>query len=60
MSMQFYEEMGVGLMDCPPDVPRPLRVGQQVTARHPLTRQLHDGTILTTKGSKYRYVKCAG
>ena len=48
-----YEEVGVG-MEVPPELPRPLRVGQEVTARHPLTRQLHDGVILTVKGNKYR------
>lgn len=41
-------------MDLPPELPKPLAVGQEVTARHPATRQLHDGTILTCTGSKYR------
>jgi DIRP len=49
-----YEECGPG-MEVPPEVPRPLRVGQEVTARHPVTRQIHDGVILTVKGSKYRW-----
>lgn len=48
-----YDEVGVGL-DVPPDLPRPLRVGQDVTARHPVTRQLHDGVILTVRSSSYR------
>lgn len=48
-----YDEVGVG-MEVPPELPRPLRVGQAVTARHPATRQLHDGQVLTVKGSKYR------
>ncbi|KAJ9508176.1 hypothetical protein QJQ45_021560 [Haematococcus lacustris] len=48
-----YKEVGLGA-EVPPDVPRPLTVGQQVVARHPVTRQLHDGVILTIKGSKYR------
>lgn len=48
-----YEEVGPG-MEVPADMPRPLRVSQQVTARHPITRHLHDGFILTTKASKYR------
>ena len=30
------------------------QVGQRVTARHPVTRQLHDGDILTTGHSLYR------
>ena len=42
------------------ELPRQLRVGQHVTARHPVTRQLHDGTILTVKGSKYRWALCIG
>lgn len=48
-----YEEAGLG-SEVPPELPRPLRVGQEVVARHPGTRQLHDGVILTVKGSKYR------
>ncbi|KAK9790510.1 hypothetical protein WJX73_001100 [Symbiochloris irregularis] len=48
-----YEEVGCG-NEVPPDVPRPLQVGQRVTARHPVTRQLHDGDILTTGHSLYR------
>ena len=31
-----------------------MQVGQRVTARHPVTRQLHDGDILTTGHSLYR------
>jgi hypothetical protein len=41
-------------MEVPPDVPRPFKVGQPVVARHPGTRQLHDGIILTIKSNKYR------
>ncbi|GFR47546.1 hypothetical protein Agub_g9269 [Astrephomene gubernaculifera] len=48
-----YEEAAQG-MDFPMELPRQLRVGQEVTARHPISRQLHDGVILTVKGSKYR------
>ncbi|KAG2495072.1 hypothetical protein HYH03_006683 [Edaphochlamys debaryana] len=48
-----YEEVAMGL-EVPPDMPRQLRVGQHVTARHPQTRQLHDGVILTVKGRTYR------
>ncbi len=49
-----YEELGPGSQEVPSDLPRPLRVGQEVTARHPRSRQLHDGVILTVQGSKYR------
>ncbi|GIL51183.1 hypothetical protein Vafri_7252 [Volvox africanus] len=48
-----YEEVALG-MEVPHELPRQLRVGQEVTARHPHTRQLYDGVILTVKGSKYR------
>jgi hypothetical protein len=41
-------------MDVPPELPRPLKVAQAVVARHPGTRSLHDGIILTIKSSKYR------
>ena len=33
-----------------------VQVGQRVTARPPVTRQLHDGDILTTGGS---FLRCA-
>jgi hypothetical protein len=48
-----YEEVGLGA-DVPPELPRPLRVGQEVVASHPVTRQLHDGLILTIKKDNYR------
>jgi hypothetical protein len=48
-----YEEVGLG-GEVPPEIPRPLYVGEEVCARHPATRQLHDGVILTVKGTKYR------
>ncbi|KAF8062087.1 UBE2T [Scenedesmus sp. PABB004] len=48
-----YEVSGVG-NEVPPDMPRPLRVGQGVVARHPATRSLHDGIILTIKPRQYR------
>lgn len=41
-------------MEVPPVFPRPLRVGQEVVARHPATRQLHDGIILTAQRHQYR------
>mmetsp|Transcript_10942 Transcript_10942/g.27613 ORF Transcript_10942/g.27613 Transcript_10942/m.27613 type:complete len:992 (-) Transcript_10942:55-3030(-) len=42
--------------EVPPGFPRPLVVGQRVTARHPVTSQIHDGSILTVDhlNSKYR------
>ncbi|KXZ49229.1 hypothetical protein GPECTOR_22g820 [Gonium pectorale] len=48
-----YEEVAHGY-EVPPDLPRQLRVGQEVTARHPGSGQLYDGVILTVKGNKYR------
>jgi len=35
-------------------LPRPLTVGQRVAARHPATRQLHDGSVLTVAHNTYR------
>jgi hypothetical protein len=35
-------------------LPLPLGVGQRVAARHPATRQLHDGSVLTVANSYYR------
>ncbi|GLC49109.1 hypothetical protein PLESTB_000183400 [Pleodorina starrii] len=48
-----YEEVALG-MEVSHELPRQLRVGQEVTARHPYSRQLYDGVILTVKGNKYR------
>ncbi|WIA17880.1 hypothetical protein OEZ85_009380 [Tetradesmus obliquus] len=48
-----YEAAGLG-MEVPPELPRPLKVAQAVVARHPGTRSLHDGIVLTIKSSKYR------
>ena len=36
-------------------MPRPLMVGQRVTARHPATGQIHDGSILTVDHSNSKY-----
>lgn len=49
----MYEAGGVG-GEVPTDMPRPLRVGQSVVARHPGTRMAADGIVLTIKPSKYR------
>lgn len=48
-----YEALGPGC-DVPADMPRQLRVAQPVVARHPATRSIHDGIILTLKPNKYR------
>ncbi|MEW5313720.1 MAG: hypothetical protein WDW38_005261 [Sanguina aurantia] len=53
ISRSKHEEAGAGA-EVPAELPRPLRVGQEVTARHPGTRQLHDGQVLTAKGGRYR------
>ena len=50
-----YHELRTGLRDClPPDLARPLTVGQKVIARHPKTREIHDGSILTVDRSRCR------
>ncbi|GAX80922.1 hypothetical protein CEUSTIGMA_g8357.t1 [Chlamydomonas eustigma] len=52
---RIYDEAGSGSgLEVPAELPRPLRVGQAVVARHPGVKALHDGTILTVNGSKYR------
>ena len=48
-----YAELGPGA-EVPADFPRQLQVGQKVTARHPITRQLHDGDVLTVAANSYR------
>ena len=40
--------------DVPAALPRQLTVSQRVTARHPVTRQLHDGDVLTIAPDCYR------
>jgi hypothetical protein len=37
-----------------PTYPLPLHVGQRVTARHPRTRNIHDGQVLTVDVDKAR------
>ena len=46
--------------DIPAALPRQLTVSQRVTARHPVTRQLHDGDILTIAPDCYRCVTSSG
>jgi hypothetical protein len=55
-----YEAGGVG-SDVPTGLPRPLRVGQAVVARHPAVRAAADGIVLTIKPTKYRvqFNRCA-
>lgn len=48
-----YEEVGYG-NETPAEMPKPLHVGQRVTARHPITRHLHDGDVLTVAPNCYR------
>jgi hypothetical protein len=48
-----YDEVAAGGM-LPLEAPLQLQVSQAVVARHPVTRGLHDGIILSIKGPKYR------
>jgi len=48
-----YAELGRGV-DLPVAYPRQLQVGQKAVARHPVTRQLHDGDVLTVTSNSYR------
>ncbi len=50
-----HRQVGYG-NETPAEMPRPLTVGQRVTARHPLTRQIHDGDVLTVAADTYRCV----
>jgi hypothetical protein len=47
-------EVGPAGVELLPETPRQLRVGNAVTARHPTTRQLHDGVVLNVKEDKYK------
>jgi hypothetical protein len=50
-----YHELRTGLREgLPVDLARPLTVGQKVIARHPKTREMHDGSILTVDRSRCR------
>ncbi|KAG6479543.1 hypothetical protein ZIOFF_063009 [Zingiber officinale] len=50
-----YAELRAGLREgLPPDLARPLSVGQRVIACHPKTRELHDGSVLTADRSRCR------
>ncbi|CAK9869126.1 unnamed protein product [Sphagnum jensenii] len=50
-----YHELRIGLREClPADLAHPLTVGQKVIARHPKTREMHDGSILTVDRCRCR------
>ncbi|KAL8486249.1 hypothetical protein ACS0TY_023092 [Phlomoides rotata] len=49
---QYTELRKVGRGGWPPDLPRPLSVGQCVVAIHPKTREIHDGRVLTVEHSR--------
>ncbi|CAK9220289.1 unnamed protein product [Sphagnum troendelagicum] len=50
-----YHELRTGLREgLPVDLARPLTVGQKVIARHPKTREMHDGSILTVDRCRCR------
>ncbi|KAL8524983.1 hypothetical protein ACS0TY_014569 [Phlomoides rotata] len=52
---KHYTELREGFRDgLPPDLARPLSVGQRVIAIHPKTREIHDGSVLTVEHSKCR------
>ncbi|KAL8121600.1 protein ALWAYS EARLY 3-like isoform X3 [Apium graveolens] len=50
-----YTELHSGTREgLPTDLARPLSVGQRVTAIHPKTREIHDGSVLTVDHSRCR------
>ncbi|CAK9266551.1 unnamed protein product [Sphagnum jensenii] len=50
-----HHELRIGLREClPADLAHPLTVGQKVIARHPKTREMHDGSILTVDRCRCR------
>lgn len=49
----LYAEAGPAI-ELPLEYPPQLQVGQKVVARHPVTRQLHDGDVLTVTANSYR------
>lgn len=50
-----YAELRVGTKEgLPTDLARPLSVGQRVSACHPKSREIHDGSILTVDHSRCR------
>jgi hypothetical protein len=53
----LFWKVGYG-NETPAEMPKPLHVGQRVTARHPVTRHLHDGDVLTVAPNCYRCACC--
>lgn len=52
---RHYHEVRIGHRDgLATDLPRPLTVGQRVTARHPKTKEIHDGSVLTVDRNRCR------
>ncbi|KAK4748829.1 hypothetical protein SAY87_015415 [Trapa incisa] len=52
---KHYAEVRSGVRDgLPADLAPPLSVGQRVIALHPMTRELHDGSVLTVDQDKCR------
>ncbi|KAG6394794.1 hypothetical protein SASPL_145384 [Salvia splendens] len=50
-----YTELREGVREgLPTDLAMPLSVGQRITAIHPKTRELHDGSVLTVDHSRCR------
>ncbi|XP_017218646.1 protein ALWAYS EARLY 3 isoform X3 [Daucus carota subsp. sativus] len=50
-----YTELHSGTREgLPTDLARPLSVGQRVTAIHPKTREIHDGSVLTVDHNRCR------
>ncbi|XP_057485696.1 protein ALWAYS EARLY 3-like isoform X1 [Actinidia eriantha] len=50
-----YTELRAGTRQgLPTDLARPLSVGQRVTAIHPRTREIHDGSVLTVDHTRCR------
>lgn len=50
-----YTELRSGTREgLPTDLARPLSVGQRVIAIHPITREIHDGSVLTVDHDRCR------
>ncbi|XP_020256591.1 protein ALWAYS EARLY 2-like isoform X1 [Asparagus officinalis] len=50
-----YTELRAGVKEgLPTDLARPLSVGQRVSACHPKTREIHDGSVLTVDRNRCR------
>ncbi|KAH7330857.1 hypothetical protein KP509_20G005600 [Ceratopteris richardii] len=49
-----YKKVRLGRDGLPTDLPRPLSVGQRVIARHPKTKEVYNGSILTVDEDKCR------